>query len=131
MGQGLGSKARIRGYLMKRVAVLVGCMLFAGVTLAAPASMTFTGSIMDSMCARMGTHAKMEQAHSGLTDKQCTQACVKAGGKFVLFDPATKTVYQLDDQKAPMDYAGDNVKVTGTLDKATNTIHVEKIDKGA
>jgi len=49
------------------------------------------------------------------------------GGKFVLYDPDTKTTYQLSDQKKPADYAGDKVKVTGKLDAATNTIQVAKI----
>jgi hypothetical protein len=40
---------------------------------------------------------------------------------------ATKKTYQLDDQSKPMEFAGDNVKVMGTLDKATSTIHVTNI----
>lgn len=94
---------------------------------AAAADMTYSGVIMDSMCAKMGSHEKMEKMHPGLDDKQCTLACVKAGGKFVLFDPDSKTVYQLDDQTKPEAFAGNKVKVTGTLDKATGTIHVTDI----
>jgi len=37
-------------------------------------------------------------------------------------------VYDLDDQKKPAEYAGDKVKVNGTLDKASNTIHVSSIE---
>lgn len=89
---------------------------------------TFTGEIMDSGCAQMGSHAKMMKAHSTIKSaKECTLGCVKAGAKFVLYNPATKTVYQLDDQTKPEAFAGEKVRVTGTYDKATKTIHVEKI----
>jgi hypothetical protein len=36
-------------------------------------------------------------------------------------------VYELDDQTKPANFAGDKVKVMGTLDKATKTIHVSDI----
>ncbi|MBS1867921.1 MAG: hypothetical protein JSS69_18580, partial [Acidobacteria bacterium] len=38
-----------------------------------------------------------------------------------------KTTYQLDDQTKPEEFAGKKVKVVGTLDKATSTIHVTSI----
>jgi hypothetical protein len=50
------------------------------------------------------------------------------GGKFVLYDAATKATYMLDDQEKPKEFAGQKVKVTGTYDKATKTIHVESIE---
>ena len=49
------------------------------------------------------------------------------GGKYVLFNAASKTFYELDDQAKPEEFAGKNVKVTGTLDSATKTIHVVSI----
>jgi hypothetical protein len=49
------------------------------------------------------------------------------GGKYVLFNATKKTVYQLDDQTKPTEFAGAKVRVTGTLDKATETIHVTDI----
>ena len=52
---------------------------------------------------------------------------MKNGGKFVLYDPDTKTTYQLDDQKKPEQFAGEKVKVTGKYDSATKTIHVTDI----
>lgn len=36
--------------------------------------------------------------------------------------------YKLDDQNGAKHYKGKNVKVTGSLDKATHTIHVERIE---
>ena len=114
---------------MRRLAVSLGALLIlASVSLAAPKTRTFTGEVMDSQCAGMGGHDpggyKMTNTNN---PKDCTLACVKAGGKFVLYNAATKTTYQLDDQDKPKEFAGQKVKVTGTYDKATKTIHVESI----
>src|SRR5579884_2244763 len=51
----------------------------------------------------------------------------KMGAKYVLYDAASKTTYQLDDQTKPAQFAGEKVTVNGSLDSATNTIHVENI----
>jgi len=89
---------------------------------------TFNGEIMDSACAGMGSHEGMMKSHADIKDaKGCTLGCVKGGAKFVLYDATSKTVYDLDDQKAPVQFAGQKVKVTGTVDKVTNTIHVTDI----
>ena len=96
---------------------------------AAPAANanTFSGEIMDSMCAGMGGHEQMLQSGKVKNAKECTLECVKMGAKYVLYDPATKTTYQLDDQKQPEQFAGEKVTVKGSLDAATKTIHVENI----
>src|ERR1700720_3352859 len=52
---------------------------------------------------------------------------LKDGENYVLSDPATKSRYTLDDAKKAKPYEGKSVKVTGTLDKAGNLIHVETI----
>jgi copper(I)-binding protein len=120
---------------MKRIAIgAVASMLLlgAGVTLAK--DHTFTGEVYDSQCAKNGSHAMM-LAKEGMAGKEndpmgramCTKNCVKMGGKYVLFDAAKKTVYELDDQTKPAEFAGQKVKVTGTFDKATKTIHVTSI----
>jgi hypothetical protein len=89
---------------------------------AAPASQTFIGTITDDMCER-ADHSRMQM---GPTDADCTRACVAAhGAAYVLFDG--KNVYKLSDQKTPDTFAGQKVKVTGTVDAKTKTIHVESI----
>jgi hypothetical protein len=115
------------------LSVLVA-LLLVGAALTHAQSQTFTGEIMDAACAGGGSHAGMLKEH-GMAGKEndpaakkmCTLDCVKAGSTFVLYDSATKTAYKLDDQKKPMAFAGANVKVTGTLNKATTTIHVSSI----
>ena len=52
---------------------------------------------------------------------------VKAGGKLVLRDSATKATYMLDDQDKAKQFDGQEVKVSGSLDTQTKTIHVSSI----
>ena len=89
---------------------------------AAPPKQTFTGTITDSMCAK----ADHSQMLMGPTDAACTLACVDVhGAMYVLYDG--KNTYALSDQKAPEKFAGQKVKVAGTLDAKSKTIHVESI----
>jgi hypothetical protein len=96
---------------MRRIAIcsvvllLVAGLNFAGTAKAA--TKAFVGSISDSMCGA-------KHMMPGQSDKDCTLACVKAGSKYVLADASGK-VYQLSDQKKPEQFAGQQVKVTGTL----------------
>jgi hypothetical protein len=52
---------------------------------------------------------------------------LKNGENFVLSDSATKTRYTLDDPRKARPFEGKTVKVTGTLDVASNLIHVQAI----
>jgi hypothetical protein len=88
--------------------------------------MSFTGEIMDNVCAAAGSHADMMQKEGFKTAKDCALGCVKAGGQFVLY-ASNKTTYQLDDQEKTTDYAGQKVTIIGTYDGATKTIHVQSI----
>jgi len=111
--------------MKKRLAICVAAVaMFVGGSIAAQQakSSSYTGEIMDSNCAKSGKH---NPSMGGA--KECTLACVKGGGKFVLYNDSSKAVYQLDDQAKPEAFAGQKVKVTGTLDKATKTIHVTDI----
>jgi len=51
----------------------------------------------------------------------------KSGDKLVLKDSASGTSYHLDDQDKAKQFQDQNVKVMGTLDSATNTVHVSDI----
>ena len=97
--------------------------------LAADKSQTFTGEIMDQQCALLGGHSAM--MNQGESAKDCANRCVSIGGKYVLFDSANKTIYQLDDQKKAQPFAGAKVKITGTYDTPSKTIHVANIQSGS
>jgi uncharacterized protein DUF5818 len=124
---------------MKKVAVALGAtLLLTLASFAASKSKTFTGEIMDSQCAMNASHAPMlkkegmgdKDPNDAMVKKMCTDNCVKMGGKYVLYD-TSKKVYKLDDQTKPQQFAGQNVKVTGSLDKSGDTIHVTDIAPGS
>ena len=99
-------------------------VLFAAATLLAGGSAhTFTGTITDSMC--IANHAMMHVT----PDSKCVRECAKAGGgvKYVLYDG--KNAYKLSDQQTPEQFAGQKVKVTGTLFAKTGIIDVQKIER--
>jgi hypothetical protein len=91
------------------------------------ASQTFTGEIMDGLCAKDGTHeVMMEQMKSmGNDKKSCATKCAQLGSKYVLYDAAHKAIYTLDDQEKAEAFAGRTVRVSGTIQK--NKIKVEDI----
>jgi len=101
-------------------------------------SKTFSGYVMDSACAQMGSHSEMEQKHgmkgndklSGADARKCTELCVKGGSQYVLYDRANKMTYQLSDQEKAKQFAGDRVRVKGTYDESSKTITVESISRG-
>ncbi len=57
-----------------------------------------------------------------------TGKIVKADGNFVLQDQTSNATYQLDNQDQAKSYEGKSVKVTGTLDNSSKTIHVSAIE---
>ncbi len=92
----------------------------------------FKGEISDSQCA-MNAHS-LSHSHKellktgtmGATDADCARNCVhRLGGVFVL--TMKEKAYQLDNQELAGKNAGARVKVIGTLDEATHTIHVLSI----
>ena len=90
-------------------------------------SLNLVGEIMDSRCAIDGSHNKMMTQNGAKDVRDCTLECAKSGGSFVLYDPDTKTVYQLDDQQKPEKFAGQRVRISGTYDESSKTMHVQSI----
>jgi hypothetical protein len=104
------------------IAGLIG-VASAVMAAAAPAPQTFSGTITDDMCATKEGHARMQM---GPTDAECTKACIALhGAAYVLYDG--KAIYDLSDQKLPEKFAGQRVRVTGSLDSKTKTIKVDSI----
>src|SRR5262249_16297880 len=92
------------------------------------------GVIMDSQCP---FHVHSDgHSHDLLTkgsirrtsdEESCTQHCVKdMGGSYVLL--VKKEVYKLEDQVKPGPFAGRKVKVTGSLNLSSNTLHNFEIE---
>ncbi len=101
---------------MKRVYL---ALIFAGLITAANGE-TFTGTITDTLC---GPSHSMMKNHPA---DQCVRMCAKGQYSYALFDGTT--VIKLSDQKTPVQFAAQRVKVTGTLDPKTNTIKVASIE---
>lgn len=93
----------------------------------------FHGEISDTQCALnvhslTGSHAEMlKSKNTGGTPGSCATYCVRyLGGDFVL--AFKDEVYRLDNQDAVRLYAGQKVKISGTLDSKTKTIHLVAIE---
>ena len=114
---------------MRRIAaVLTITALLAGAAAVAAfageekkAEITVTGYITDSMC-------KGEGAKPG--HKDCAVKCAQEKkAKLGVWDAEASKFYALDDQKKATEFAGEIVTVTGTLDKAGETLKVISIAK--
>lgn len=104
-------------------------LCFATLSYAGEGVRTFRGEISDSQCAlnvHSLTHSHQEMLKSksmGGTSAECARFCAKQmGGEFVL--AAGKEVYRLDNQAEAEKLAGQRVKISGTLDAKTKTIHM-------
>jgi hypothetical protein len=97
--------------------------LLAVTALPAPqGKQTFTGTITDDMCPQ----ADHSQMRMGPTDAECAMACITYhSAMYVLYNG--KQTYMLSDQRTPEKFAGQKVKVIGTLNAKAKTIQVESI----
>lgn len=97
----------------------------------------FFGEISDSQCA-MNVHS-LSRSHEEMIKKRtlgtdaasCARACVRRGGEWVL--RSGDDVYHLLYQAGVEQFAGQKVRVVGTLDDKTHTIdnyHIEAVDSG-
>jgi Protein of unknown function (DUF5818) len=93
---------------------------------------TFRGEIADTQCA-LNVHS-LSRSHKEMmgmkpelnTSEDCVRFCIKErGGKLVL--QSRDKVYRLDKPEEAEPFAGQQVKITGTLDPKTNTITVRDI----
>jgi len=121
---------------MNRITFWTAACVLAVVTLTYAGgedSWTFRGEIADSQCALnvhslTRSHQEMLKSKSmGGTSTSCALYCINyLGGNLVL--TSRKHVYHLDDQNLAKKFIGQKVKMSGTLDSKTDTIHVGKIE---
>jgi hypothetical protein len=76
-----------------------------------------------SQSALLAMHEFQRQAK----DETFFGTILRNGDNFVLSDSATKSRYTLDNAQMASRYEGITVQVTGRLDAASNSIHVETI----
>lgn len=103
---------------------LFGSALLASLVVFAPKIIALPGSGSQQP-------ATQQPAQPGGQDQQKAQTftgkIAQSNGGYVLSDEANKVSYKLDDQDKAKQFEGKNVKVTGTLDASSNTIHVADI----
>jgi len=117
---------------MKSLGITLVVLLAFASASAGSASKVFTGEISDSQCA-MNVHS-LSRSHEEMIKKKtlgtdpasCARACVRRGGEWVL--RSGNDVYRLQNQEGVDEYAGLQVKVSGSLDATTNTIDNERIE---
>src|SRR6185436_12514034 len=90
---------------------------------AAAAEQTWSGKIADSACG--AKHEEAAENQGVMPDRDCTEACVRGGSKYVLV--VDGKVFQIanQDNKDLATHAGHAVKMTGEL--KGNTITVTRI----
>lgn len=107
-----------RIYSAALVAVLTAMSGFA-------AEQTWTGKIGDSMCG--ATHKKTaEHGNAKISDRDCTLACVKGGGKYVFVRQGKVYNIENQDYAGLQEHAGHTVRLTGEM--TGDTIKVSNIE---
>ena len=121
---------------MRKILAGAGSCLLMAVLLAHAGDdkpQTFRGEIGDTQCAlnvhsMTRSHAEMLKSKKmGGTPGACASYCVQyLGGDFVL--SSKNDVFRLDNQEKVRLFAGQKVKITGTLESKTKTIHIAGIE---
>jgi hypothetical protein len=121
---------------MNRIAILcaAGILAWANAAYAQAGGVkTFRGEVSDSQCALnvhslTRSHEEMLKSKSmGGTSRSCSQYCIEHLGGELVLSSSGATVFRLDNQGAARGYAGQRVKVVGTLDPKSKTIHMVSI----
>lgn len=94
----------------------------------------FAGEIADSSCALnvhslTRSHKEMLQGRGmGKTAADCSRICVEHYGSHYVLEDKKQNVFNLDDQKKAVLFAGSHVIITGSL-VAKDKIHVLAIEQ--
>lgn len=82
---------------------------------------TFIGEIINSQC--VPRNATVTQAEIN----GCEKNSAERNGNYVLYDPESKTTYELVDQKKAAEFVGRHVMLTGYVDVSSRAIHISDI----
>lgn len=103
--------------------MILATLTASAVMAAAPvlAADSWKGQISDAMCN--AKHADGDHGTKKMTDKQCVDACVKGGAKYVFVGEGDK-IFKIANQNFAglKTHAGHNVTVSGTMKDDTVTI---------
>lgn len=97
-----------------------------------PSATTPSGSQSTPSSSQSSSQASSETNGQGQISSQNQQTFIgriaQSGDRFVLKDSKSNTTYRLDRQDIAKQYAGKEVRVTGTLDTSDNTIRVSTME---
>ena len=109
---------------MRRAVTICGVLLLTLITVALSAADSSTakakwikGWVSDSKCGVKG---------AGPGHEACGKKCLAAGEHVVFVSEHDKKVYKVDNENALKDQIGHRLAVKGTVDQASDTIHVDK-----
>jgi hypothetical protein len=115
---------------MRQIATF--CLLFislATVTAVDTTPKVFEGEISDSQCgfnihSTKRSHEEMlKTGYMGKTAVECAANCVHGhGGQFVFVSTDKKSAYKVEPQSVVGEYAGQKVRIEGTLEKGTISV---------
>lgn len=98
--------------MLKAIILLVSLTIpDAGLLVAADQSLT--GKLGDSLCG--ATHNPVAEHGKQINDRECTLACIKKGGKYVLVDNGKVYAIENQDFKGLQQNAGQPVTITGEV----------------
>ena len=111
-----------------RQLMVVATMVLMGASGAFAADQTWTGKISDSKCGAKHMAGEHEKK---MTDRECTEACVKGGAKYVFASKGK--VYQIANQDSAdlAMHAGNTVKLTGEMKGDSITVSKIQMPKGS
>ena len=110
---------------MKRILLAILPLTFASFLSAKDG--VFTGEVMDKQCAQMGSLQNMIKSEGAKNARDCTLPCTKNGDSFALLETSTKKVYVLDEGNKVRPYAGQRVRITGSYEETSQTLHVKSV----
>jgi hypothetical protein len=112
---------------MRRTVSIGSVLLLTLITVALSAADSSTakakwikGWVSDSKCGVKG---------AGPGHEACGKKCLAAGEHVVFVSEHDKKVYKVDNEDALKDQIGHRLAVKGTVDQASDTIHVDKANR--
>lgn len=113
---------------MKRAAAAAAALMLAAIAAVASdssaRSVTRKGWFGDENCAGSKVAAGAKVGPNG---QECTRKCIREGVPVVFIDEQAKALYRVDNPKVAAGIESDYVEMTGTVDTAAKTLHVDSV----
>jgi hypothetical protein len=107
-----------------KISCLLLTLMLSGGAASLSAEQTWSGKIGDSACG--AKHVEAVENEGVMADRDCTEACVRGGSKYILVVDGKVLKIANQDNKDLAVHAGHAVKVTGEL--KGDQITVSKIE---